>query len=226
MPLNVLEAIGKKQAAEYVAAYFGVGQSGRPFYSGSKFETFAGGGDQNDPNRISAEDLVAVSMLSVHVPAQAALGILDGLAEDLEGHLKCLPVEARFEDLTHEQFQEYLGDSGPAAAAWSLLRQPGARWGVGQTTASKILARKRPHLVPIYDSVVAGSVGMADSADQWTRWNAAFRGEGGAAGIDMLKNIRDESGQGHLSLLRVLDIAIWMAHRGPEKTDETVGDED
>jgi len=225
VPLNVLDAIGEEDAITYVAEYFGLASSGRPSYSGSRFETFADGGDENEPNRITAEDLIAVSMLSVHVPAQAALGILGDLSGDLENHLKRLPVDARFEDLTEEDFGKYLGDAGPAAGAWTLLRQPAARWGVGQTTASKILARKRPHLVPIYDSVVAHAVGLPNSADQWTRWNEAFRGAGGAAGIERLRRIRHAAGQGHLSLLRVLDIVIWMARRGPHEVDETVGDE-
>lgn len=225
MPLNVLEAIGEERAATHLAAYFEKTSGGRPSYSGSRFETFADGGGQNEPNCITTADLIAVSMLSVHVPAQAALGILGEFAGELEDHLKRLPVEARFEDLTENDFEKYLGETGPAAGAWTLLRQPAARWGVGQTTASKILARKRPHLVPIYDSVVAHAVGLPSSADQWTRWNAAFRGASGVAGIEMLKRIRHESGQSHLSLLRVLDIVIWMARRGPHEVAETVGDE-
>ncbi|WP_410468559.1 DUF6308 family protein [Arthrobacter sp. A2-55] len=43
-----------------------------------------------------------------------------------------------------------------------------------QTTASKILTRKRPLLVPIYDSVFAKQVGILDSGGQWlSRWEAS-----------------------------------------------------
>lgn len=164
MPLRVLKEIGSEKAVAYVTSYFCQGQHGRPAYSGSMFETFAGGGDHVEPNRITAQDLIAVSMLSVHVPAQAALGILADLAKDFERLLQDVPVDARFEDLTPSDFESYLGEDGPAANAWTLLRQPDARWGIGQTTASKILARKRPHLLPIYDSVVAEAVGLSGSA--------------------------------------------------------------
>lgn len=225
MPLAVLEKIGKAQALTHMGNYFADCDSGRPAYSGSRFETFAGGGDQGHPHRVTSEDLVAVSMLSVHVPAQAALGIMGSLAEEVQSQLMKLPLDVHFEDLNDADFELLLGEQGPASRVWTLLRQPAARWGVGQTTASKILARKRPHLIPIYDSVVAGATGLRSSANHWTRWHTAFHGQGGQRGLDLLREIRIESGQIHLSLLRVLDIVIWMDRRGPREMVETVGDQ-
>lgn len=42
----------------------------------------------------------------------------------------------------------------------------------------------------------------------------------------MLHDIRRASGQTHLSLLRVLDIVIWMDRRKTREVIETVGDDE
>ena len=45
------------------------GSGNRPWYSGARFELFAGGGDHPDSqDRMTAEDLVATSFLSVDIP--------------------------------------------------------------------------------------------------------------------------------------------------------------
>lgn len=226
MPVRAIENVSNEVAAGHINKYFEVRTDGRPKYTGSKFETFAGGGDIVDPNRITSADLIAVSMLSVHVPGEAALGITGEFAGEIEELLAQVPTELRLEDLTEDEFVTYLDDGSPAGRIWALLRQRGNRWGVGQTTTSKILARKRPHLVPIYDSVIAGLVGMRDSRSQWRCWWEAFQGDEGRKLIERLAVIRAASGQTHLSLLRVLDIVLWMEGRGAEEIRETVGDEE
>ncbi|MDD0858237.1 DUF6308 family protein [Arthrobacter alpinus] len=226
MLLKAMKDISHEVAARHINKYFEDRLNGRPLYTGSRFETFAGGGDAVEPNRITPADLIAVSMLSVHVPGQAALGIIEKLDGEIEKLLTPLAVELRLENLNAEQFSQLLDYGSPADDIWQLLRQKADLWGIGQTTASKILARKRPHLVPIYDSVVADQVGMSDSGGQWRIWWEAFQGEEGRRFAERLEAIRADSGQIHLSLLRVIDIVLWMEGRGAEKTRETVGDSD
>lgn len=210
MPLQALSIIPDNRAVEHIRTYFGQLPNGRPKYTGSRFETLGGGGDRNEPNRITATDLIAVSMLSVYVPAQAAIGILDDLGDEIESLLARMPVEAHLEDLHDTDFGAFFERDAPASALWSLLRQREDTWGIGPTTASKILARKRPHLVPIYDSVIADQVGIPNADDQWKIWFEAFQGVAGKVFADHLRSIRKDSGQDHLSLLRVLDIVLWM----------------
>lgn len=226
MLLNAMKDISHEVAARHIDKYFEVRTNGRPLYTGSHFETFAGGGDAVEPNRITPADLIAVSMLSVHVPGQAALGIVGTLGGELERLLKPLTADLRLENLTAEQFSQLLDGGSPADDIWQLLRQKADLWGIGQTTASKILARKRPHLVPIYDSVVADQVGMSDSGGQWRIWWEAFQGAEGRRFAERLEAIRADSGQFHLSLLRVIDIVLWMEGRGVERARETGGDSD
>lgn len=69
------------------------------------------------------------------------------------------------------RFLERGSPDGPHLAAIATDRRS---LGNGQTTASKILALKRPHLVPIYGSVIAKQVGMRDSGGQWlSRWEVS-----------------------------------------------------
>lgn len=223
MPLKAMSPIDDDQATRYINQYFKLQSNGRPLYTGSRFETFAGGGLAS-ANRINADDLIAVSMLGVHVPAQASLGILGNLSEKIERLLYRLPANVTFEELTKGEFDQLLGKGSPGEELWNLLRQKGDRWKVGQTTASKILARKRPNLIPIYDSVVAREAGMDDSTDQWDRWFDAFHGDDAAKLIKRLCDLRETAGQHHLSLLRVLDIVLWMNGARGETLTETVGD--
>lgn len=226
MLLKAMKDISHEAAVGHINKYFEDRPNGRPLYTGSRFETFAGGGDVVEPNRITPADLIAVSMLSVHVPGQAALGILETLDGEIEELLEPLTADLRLENLTAEQFSQFLDNGSPADDIWQLLRQKTDRWNIGPTTASKILARKRPQLVPIYDCVVADQVGMSGSGGQWRIWWEAFQGEKGRRFAEQLEDIRADSGQFHLSLLRVIDIVLWMEGRGAGKTRETVGESD
>jgi len=226
MPLTAMNEIQDDTAVAYIQEYFETRPDGRPRFTGSRFETIAGGGDTVEPHRITPADLMAVSTLSVHVPAQAAIGIGEDLADEIQGFLSQIPVDAKLETVTEEEFAALLGEDSPALSLWRLLRQRSNPCGVGATTTSKLLARKRPHLIPIYDSVVRRRTGMSNDASQWTRWFDAFQGNEGRAFADRLRRIRDRAGTPHLSLLRVLDIVLWMDGRGDAKVSETVGDED
>lgn len=223
MPLQAMANVDDEAAVGYVKPYFEKLANGRPLYTGNRFETFAGGGDVVEPNRITSADLVAVAMLSVHVPGQAALGIMEDLGGEIEILLAEVAVDLRLQDLTPDQFKKFLDVGSPTDRIWQLLRPKEDLWGIGQTTAIKILARKRPHLVQIYDSVIARQAGIRHSGGQWLRWWEAFQGENGQKFGQTLGIIRTASGQPHLSLLRILDIVLWMDGHGGKKIRKTGG---
>lgn len=225
MPLAAMKLIDDETAVGHLQKYFEIRPDGRPRYTGSRFDTMAGGGDTVDPHRITPADLVAVSTLSRHVPAQAAIGIGEDLAEEIKTLLSQIPTGAKLEDITEAEFSAWLDSGSPADQLWDLVRQRQNPWKVGPTTASKVLARKRPHLIPIYDSVVAAETGLPHSGPQWKRWFDAFQGDEGKAFADRLRSIRAQAGLPHLSLLRILDIVLWMNGRGPARVQEQVGDE-
>ncbi|GAA1861253.1 hypothetical protein GCM10009715_05890 [Paeniglutamicibacter psychrophenolicus] len=217
MPNEAMQKITETQALEYLKRYFGDG-TGQGGFLGLNFETFGGGGS-GDPFAITAEDLLAVSMLSVHVPAKAALGILGEDAARISELLRRLDPDLKFEELGQDGFDDLLGPQGPAQELWDLLRRNGSeRWGIGATTASKIMARKRPHLIPIYDSVVAKASRLTSSKDHWTVWYQALAplalpsasGSAEKTLTQRLGDLREKSGLADKSLLRILDVVIWM----------------
>ena len=60
--------------------------------------------------------------------------------------------------------QNNLADNQAAVALWNLLM---SRPNLGATTVSKLLAAKRPHLVPIYDSYVADALLPKTQRRRW-----------------------------------------------------------
>ena len=111
-----------------------------------------------------------------------------------------------------------LADNGPADAAWRLLRD---RAGMGWVTTSKLLARKRPRLLPVYDTVVRCAFGHPD---RWWRWlDTAFATDGGAL-PRRLTAARDAAGADPaVTPLRILDVVIWMRHRARHQPRDCAG---
>ena len=98
---------------------------------------------------------------------------------------------------------EAVTEDQPASQLYRAVRRlPG----VGRTIGTKLLARKRPRLVPIYDSVVARISGIGDY--HWEPLRQALRADGLH---DRLLDLREQAALGpHVSALRVLDVVTWM----------------
>ena len=101
-------------------------------------------------------------------------------------------------------------------AAWALWRALMALPDVGPTTASKLMARKRPRLIPIFDAVI-NSYALGDSGKLWVPLHAALR-ENGLH--NRLVNLRARAGlDERVSALRVFDVLTWMTGKGYAKVD-------
>ncbi|MEU2110915.1 DUF6308 family protein [Streptomyces sp. NPDC019507] len=191
----------------HLQRYFGTAlPAGAAPCIGSRFEHLAGGGDRPEvADRITAEDLVAVQTLSVTVPASVALDLLEGpLGEELSSLLRSIPRDFDMADAE----SAHLTDDSPADRAWKLLRdQPRVGW----VTAGKLLARKRPRLLPVYDRVVRCAVGRP--ASFWLALHTALREDDAALHRQLLR-LRQAAGLPEtVSALRVCDVAVWMSHR-------------
>ena len=90
------------------------------------------------------------------------------------------------------------------------------RW----VTASKLLARKRPRLVPLYDEKVRRVVALADGTDWWLSLREALRRdcEDNEVRHRVREAMREASVPGYVSVLRCLDVILWTCgtarHRG------------
>ena len=170
-------------------------------FTGSSFETFIG----NDPDNFTADDIVAVSMLSVKIPPSASRWILKTGREDLSRHLSKiepgLSIDHPDADLAHGR------------DAWNLREMLISCWGVGPTTASKLLAAQRPFLFPIYDKHVAKALRLSPD-NYWQRWQKFMQSEDGNKATKMVARLAQGPDKPHLSTLRLLDIVIWMQQHG------------
>lgn len=170
-------------------------------FTGSSFEKFC----DKDSDNITAQDIVAVSMLSVNIPPSASRWILgDGqktlnlLLQDID---KKLSIESPMADLTK------------GSTAWKLWKEIHNLWGVGETKASKILAAKRPLLFPIYDQHVAKALQLSPD-DYWQPWQRFMSSENGHKATKIVKQMADSLDKPNLSPLRLIDIVIWMQQHG------------
>lgn len=159
--------------------------------------------DSENPNVITERDLVAVSMLSVTVPAEVAIWILGNGRSEIETLLSEVPADADFWADSHN-----LDAGSPMDVLWRLLGQgcwpsPKRGNGMGRTTRSKLLATKRPALVPIWDSVVESVLGRTE--DYWASLRGALDGEV----RELWANATADAPE-HVSLLRRIDAALWM----------------
>lgn len=208
-------------AADLLRRYYQETFKGGQPRAGSRYDGWAGGGDEPEVvDTFTPDDCVAVSFLSVDVPARAAIAVLDTQKEEANSLLSKIDPNLDLADVKAEDFDEHLGAESPASQLWDLLRGTHTyRWGVGQTTASKMIARKRPRLIPIFDSLVGRLMGISGSGEQWEVWHAALTSDNGVLAA-RLKKIRNESGiTQDISLLRVMDVALWMYAKDQEKAE-------
>ena len=184
-------------------------------YTGSRFDVFA---DTGSPYAFTSGDFLAVSMLGVEVPANAAIWILEDGVEQIAGLLQRIPTTLRIGDDAVD-----FSPDGPARQLWDLLRN--RRWpddgpaksGLGPTKLSKLLAAKRPHLFPVYDAYIAATLLHDDGQSDWDAWQERFSGEKGRELRLRCETLRSDAGlSDRVSVLRVLDVAIWMQAHGRE----------
>src|SRR6185312_4474196 len=156
--------------------------------------------DTAEPHRFTAKDIVAVSMLSVNVPASVTVWLLvDEGIDRTHDLLRRIPVDLDIWDAA-----EHIEPDSPLWRLW-LLRME--QKGVGITICSKLLAAKRPRLVPVQDSVVNGLFQPHD--DFWKAMAFTLaKPDDRAMIVAATDNAPPE-----ISLLRRIDIVLWMLNR-------------
>lgn len=171
-----------------VAAYFDPEGS----FAGSTFDMLEPG----PANTITSADLLAVTFLDVRVRPLAVRRILGQDAAKLETLLTDLPMDAPL-------WEADARDLAAMRAAWDHLC---SYRGIGGVMAGKLLARKRPKLVPVVDSVIVAALD-APRGDTWATLASALRDEDRRRRIETL---RPSTSPEAVSTLRLLDVALWM----------------
>jgi Family of unknown function (DUF6308) len=206
---HLTRIVADDQACQDLRCYFGIGlDDGKlPPSTGGRFEFLDGGGDRAGICcRFTAADIVAVKLLSIDVPGPVALDLIEGaLGDEAATFLGQIPASVKLWDPEAEGMIE---KGGPADSLWRLLERQD---GVGWVTAGKLLARKRPALIPVYDNVVRCAFGRPRHV--WTALRNALRQDDGTFRA-ALEDVRQRAGLPcQVTPLRVLDVAIWMRHR-------------
>lgn len=204
---QLLALVDDADAVAHLEAYFTQRTStGAPAWTGARFEALAGGGDRPETaDRLHGDDIVAVTLLSVSVPRDVVLPLLEGdLGKQIALLLARVPRQAA---ITDSDAAAHLGEGQALWQAWDLLNaQRGIKW----VTASKLLARKRPALVPVYDRVVRCAFGHP--AHPW-EWLVVHFADHDADLAGRLAAVREQAGvDAGVSVLRVLDVIVWMRH--------------
>ena len=171
------------------------------WYTGSAFDNWDSTGTRaRDVDVFTADDLVAVTFLSVTVSVRATHALLVERRDQFTGLLSAVGPDR---DLVDEA-DPFADDS----AEWRLMGALRELPGVGPTIASKLLARKRPRLRPIYDSVVAR---VTDTRTrQWEQTRVALRANEGSLHKKLLRLRGEARLTSTVSPLRILDVIAWM----------------
>lgn len=182
---ETLAAPGLGQA---MAAYFDPAEG----FAGMSFCTLG----HNPPGAVTADDLLAVSLLDIAWRPEAVRQLLGPQGAPVAGLLGAIPAGV---DLWAASDAE-LATVDPLWDA--LLGMPG----VGNATASKLLARKRPRLCPAADKVVIRAAGLPGQT--WEVLRFLLRDPEARDAVEMLRP-PDAAGA---TVLRLLDVAIWITH--------------
>ncbi len=210
---RIAMVVDDPEARDRLVEYFGSGTGADDVaWTGGWFERLGGGGDRADiANRFTAEDAVAVTMLGVDVPARVAVGLLEGpLGAALGELLERIPAGARIETATRED----LAPGSPADQAWHLLE---GQTDVGWVRAGKMLARKRPHLVPVYDEVVRCWLRTPAPGTFWESMRCELQRDDHRL-TRKLEDLRRQARlPANVSAARVLDVLMWRQHEGDHR---------
>lgn len=222
------------------------------YRTGTCFSDLGGGGDRPEvANVITAEDIVAVESLDVTIPRIHKLQLLgagvtpsgraatrawvDGLDPDekldaddypsarkvpidsqrVTAALARIPNEVDLADVPKEEAPEVIRN---ANLLWREVR----RTDFGQTMVSKLLARKRPRLLPIIDKHIQIQLGYQRKNVNFYETMWKVMSDSDLARPVLLATIRNAAYEKtgderirRLSDLRVFDIVVWMHEKYP-----------
>ena len=215
---QVLEILADPRSVPDLRRYFSPDPPpGSLAFSGRRFESLGTSFlQEDDHDRFTPADLLAVQCLSVTVPIEVALDLLEGdLGRQMSGLLSKIPADI---GLGTGDARSLVEDGREADQAWCLLK---AQDDVGWVTAGKLLARKRRHLIPVWDHVVRCALGRPEGA--WLWLDKLLRADE-AVVLRRLEDLHQQAGlPSAVPLLRVLDVVIWMRHRDSHRPSRCPG---
>jgi hypothetical protein len=172
-----------------IAAYFL-----DPVFAGMTFSDLG----RNPPGEIIADDLLAVALLDITWRPQAVRILLGSHHQELSQMLAAIPQATDLWDASDDALRSI-------DVLWDALT---AIDGIGTASATKLLARKRPRLCPISEKVVIKAVDVPGRT--WDVLRCLLQEPAARAEVEALR----PAAAAEASLLRILDVALWVSHSG------------
>ena len=168
-------------------------------YTGRWFEHWSEAGDEE---RFDLHDVAACASLGVSLSGDAVAALLVESAEPLTAALAACPGrDVRIWELDRAD----VDDGGAFMTLYRALRVLVPD--VGYVRATKLLASKRPHAMPIRDTVVEWLLGLRPKQNDWLGWHALMSD---ADFRRMVERVSADVVPRETSLLRRVDVALWM----------------
>lgn len=167
-----------------------------PTFTGRHFHTF---GDSAVPGW-RVHDLAAAALLDTPIGGVGVERLLISERDRFDGLLDAVPGGLALWDDDDASVSAALES---ATRLYTALR---AIHGIGSTRAHKLIARKRPRLHPVYDSVVRAWFVVSTGI----RYQLAELVAAGRSPRQRLRDALDPDRTSGLDELRLLDIAVWM----------------
>ena len=191
-------------AAAVLKRYFGDPYPGNA-YTGALFDSWDSTGTRTDDrDTFTADDFVAITLLSVDAGGRAARHILRDRRTEFNTLLTAIGPDRDLAD-----------EPGPIDATWPAWQLETALRtvpGIGITIATKLIARKRPRLYPIWDTVVTKALDTQDA--HLIPIHAALRGNNQLRARLVQARAAADLPE-HISELRILDVLAWMQDTTP-----------
>lgn len=164
----------------------------QPSFAGMTFSDLG----QNPPGEIIADDLLAVSMLDITWRPQVVRIVLVSHKQELSALLAAIPQDIDLWDASDEALTNI-------DLMWHALT---SIEGIGTASATKLLARKRPRICPISDSLVIKVVDVPGRT--WDVLRCLLQDPAARAEVEALRPAEAAGA----SLLWILDVALWVTH--------------
>lgn len=170
-----------------VAAYFN-----EPGFAGMTFSDLG----HNPPHEFTADDLLAVSLLDITWRPQVVRVLLQTHRQQIGELLADIPTDVDLWDASDVNLKSI-------DILWDVLT---SIEGIGTASATKLLARKRPRLCPISDSLVIKAVDVPGRT--WDVLRCLLFDPAARADVEALR----PAAAADASVLRILDVALWVSH--------------
>lgn len=176
-------------------------------FQGQHFEWYL---RKSDPDCFTAVDVLALASLGVNLPAQTAREIIEDESKDFRSHIaevrELIKGNVGVDTLWRAPEDWFTNEKSALTRLYRRLDEVDQ---IGSVSASKLMATKFPRLIPIRDSRVEQLLELK-SKDNWWLIARNLLCESNYQLVKMLKELRGEYLPDDITVLRKLDVILWM----------------